>query len=125
MPHASAAALPPGPTAPLDISFSGDALSKLCGFFAEYGDALRVFAPVTQGHMYGHPDHVRHMLINNHQHYTKGIGEHFAMVEMMLHTALLAQHIRPRYLPQHPVELTRQVKLLTKHSLRIPPESRR
>jgi hypothetical protein len=72
-----------------------------------------------------HPDHVRHVLVNNYQNYTKGIGEHFAMVEMMLHTALLAQHIRPRYLPQHPVELTCQVKLLTKHSLRIPPERRR
>ena len=34
------------------------------------------------------------MLVNNYQNYTKGIGEHFAMVEMMLHTALLAQHIR-------------------------------
>lgn len=65
------------------------------------------------------------MLVNNHQNYTKGIAEHFAMVEKMLHTALLAQHIRPRYLPQQTVELTCQVNLLTKHSLRILPEKRR
>ncbi len=76
MPHASAPPLPPGPTEPLDVSFSEDALSKLCRFFAEYGDAYRVFSPVTQGHIYvlSHPDHVRHVLVTNHHNYTKGIG---------------------------------------------------
>ena len=76
MPHASAPPLPPGPAEPLDISFSEDALSKLCRFFAEYGDAYRVFSPLTQGHIYvlSHPDHVRHVLVTNHHNYTKGIG---------------------------------------------------
>jgi cytochrome P450 len=88
---------------------------------------LRKSTPVTQGYLcvFGHPDHIRHVLINNHQKYTKGIGEHFAMVEMTRHTARLAQHTRVRYLPQQPVELTRHVNLLTNQCLCIPLEQRR
>jgi cytochrome P450 len=37
------------------------------------------------------------------------IGEQFAMVEMMLHTALIARRIRLRYLPKQPIELECQV----------------
>ncbi len=75
-PRTGTPALPPGPVEPLDISFSEDALSKLCRFFAAYGDAFRVFSPVMQGHIYvlSHPDHVRRVFVDNHQNYTKGIG---------------------------------------------------
>ncbi len=75
-PPPAAPRLPPGPSETLDISFSEDVLAKLCRFFAEYGDAFRLFSPVTQSHIYvlSHPDHVRHVLIDNHQNYTKGIG---------------------------------------------------
>ena len=54
---------------------------KICcpsyaAFSQQYGDAFRVFSPVTQGHIYvlSHPEHVKHVLVNNHQNYTKGIG---------------------------------------------------
>jgi cytochrome P450 len=53
------------------------------------------------------------------------IGEHFAMVEMMLHTAMLARHIRLRYLPKYPLELECQVNLRSKHSIWMLPEARR
>lgn len=52
------------------------------------------------------------------------IGEHFAMVEMMLHTALLARRIHLRYRPQQPIELECQVNLRTKHGLYMVPELR-
>lgn len=67
---------PPGPDEPLDVTFTGDALSQLCAAFAQYGDAFRVYSPVTQNHIYvfSHPEHVRHVLVDNHQNYTKGIG---------------------------------------------------
>jgi len=76
MPHASAARQPPGPAEPLDISFTEDALAGLCKAFAQYGDVFRVYSPVTQAHIYvlSHPDHVRRVLVDNHQNYTKGIG---------------------------------------------------
>ena len=73
---ASARPAPPGPSDPLDITFNQDALSQLCAAFAQYGDAFRVYSPVTQAHIYvfSHPDHVRRVLVDNHQNYTKGIG---------------------------------------------------
>ncbi len=73
---ASAFDAPPGPGEPLDITFNHDALSHLAGAFARYGDAFRVYSPITQAHIYvfSHPDHVRHVLVDNHQNYTKGIG---------------------------------------------------
>lgn len=52
------------------------------------------------------------------------IGEHFAMTEMLLHTALLARHIYLRYLPQQPIELECQVNLRTRHNLMMMPELR-
>lgn len=76
MPLASTPQLPPASAEPLDISFNEDALSRLCGAFRQYGDAFRIYSPVTQAHIYvfSHPDHVRRVLVDNHQNYTKGIG---------------------------------------------------
>ncbi len=67
---------PPGPAEPLDVTFTRDALAQLCAAFAQYGDAFRVYSPITQAHIYvfSHPDHVRRVLVDNHQNYTKGIG---------------------------------------------------
>ena len=76
MPLASKLQTPPASAEPIDISFNEDALSTLCGAFKQYGDAFRVYSPVTQTHIYvfSHPDHVRRVLVDNHQNYTKGIG---------------------------------------------------
>jgi len=52
------------------------------------------------------------------------IGENFAMIEMTLHTAMLARHIRLRYLPKHPLELECQVNLRSKHGIFMLPEKR-
>jgi cytochrome P450 len=53
------------------------------------------------------------------------IGEHFAMVEMILHAALLARRLRLRYLRQQPVEMECQVNLRPKHSIFMQPEERK
>ena len=76
MAPASMPQLPPAAAEPLDISFNEDALSRLCGAFTQFGDAFRIYSPVTQAHIYvfSHPDHVRRVLVDNHQNYTKGIG---------------------------------------------------
>lgn len=75
MQYASSPPLP-APTESLDISFSEDLLAKLYGLFTQYGDAFRVFSPVTQGHIhvFSNPGHVRHVLVDNHHNYIKGIG---------------------------------------------------
>ena len=53
------------------------------------------------------------------------IGEHFAMVEMLLHTALVAQKLRLRYCCNEPVELECQVNLRPKHSIMMQLEERK
>jgi cytochrome P450 len=52
------------------------------------------------------------------------IGEHFAMVEMMLHTFMLARRIRLRYLPKYPLELECKVNLRSKRGIYMLPETR-
>nr|AEQ20466.1 putative carotene beta-ring hydroxylase [uncultured bacterium CSL142] len=61
---------------PIDVGFADDLLGKLSSLFAQYGDAFRVFSPITQSHIYvlSHPDHARHVLVTHHDNYTKGIG---------------------------------------------------
>jgi hypothetical protein len=43
------------------------------------------------------------------------------MVEMLMHTALLAREIQLRYLPQQPIELECQVNLRSRHNLMMMP----
>jgi cytochrome P450 len=76
MPQLEARMPPPDAREPLDVTFAGDALSQLCAAFAQYGDAFRVYSPVTRAHIYvfSHPDHVRRVLVDNHRNYTKGVG---------------------------------------------------
>ena len=45
------------------------------------------------------------------------------MVEMLMHTAMLARHIRLRYLPKHPLELECQVNLRSKRGIYMLPNS--
>ena len=73
---ASLSGAPNGPSEPLDITFNQDALSQLAAAFSEYGDAFRMYASATQSNIYvfSHPDHVRRVLVDNHQNYTKGVG---------------------------------------------------
>jgi cytochrome P450 len=52
------------------------------------------------------------------------IGEHFAMAEMIVHTAMLARRIRLRYRPRHPLELECQVNLRSKHAIYMLPQIR-
>jgi enediyne biosynthesis protein E7 len=72
----STSTAPPGPAEPLDITFTRDALSQLNAAFAQFGDAFRMLASTTHAPIYvfSHPDHLRRVLVDNHQNYTKGIG---------------------------------------------------
>jgi cytochrome P450 len=84
--------MPPlqGPPEPLDISFNEDALVTLTHAFDRYGDALQIFSPVTNAHIcvFSHPDHVRHVLVDNHANYTKGIG--IERVRILLGNGIMA-----------------------------------
>jgi len=47
------------------------------------------------------------------------------MVEMLLHTSLVARQVRLRYCCNEPVELECQVNLRPKHSIMMQPEERK
>jgi len=67
---------PPLASETLDISFETEALSTLIRMFDAHGDAFRVFSPVLGRQIWvmSHPDHVRHVLVDRHANFTKGIG---------------------------------------------------
>lgn len=74
--NTTAGSVPPVTSIPLDITFNQDALAQLVSAYQEHGDAFRVFAPAIDKHVFvfSHPEHVRRVLVDNHQNYTKGIG---------------------------------------------------
>ncbi len=69
-------ALPPAAAATLDITFETDALTTLVQLFARHGDAFRAHSPALARDLWvlSHPDHVRHVLVDRHANFTKGVG---------------------------------------------------
>jgi enediyne biosynthesis protein E7 len=67
---------PPESAEPLDISFESDALAVLLRNFALHGDAFRMFSPALNRQVWvlSHPDHVRHVLVDRHANFIKGVG---------------------------------------------------
>lgn len=66
----------PGPTEPVDIAFSEDAIARLMGLYGEFGDLYRFFNPTTNSNVYvlSHPEHAKQVLITNYKNYVKGFG---------------------------------------------------
>jgi len=70
------ASTPPAADATLDITFETDALTTLEQLFARHGDAYRAHSPALGRDLWvlSHPDHVRHVLVDHHANFTKGVG---------------------------------------------------
>ncbi len=70
------APLPPAADAALDITFETDALTTLVQLFARHGDAYRAHSPALGRDLWvlSHPDHVRHVLVEHHANFAKGVG---------------------------------------------------
>ena len=70
------APVPPRAVETLDITFETDALTTLVRLFGQHGDAYRAFSPALDRDIWvlSHPDHVRHVLVDHHNNFTKGIG---------------------------------------------------
>ncbi len=67
---------PPRADSKLDITFETDALTTLVAEFAHHGDAYRAHSPALDRDLWvlSHPEHVRHVLVDHHANFTKGIG---------------------------------------------------
>lgn len=69
-------AAPPLADEPLDITFETDALTVLARQRERYGDAYRAHSPALGRDLWvlSHPDHVRHVLVDHHANFTKGVS---------------------------------------------------
>src|SRR6478609_8294182 len=67
---------PPRADSKLDITFETDALTTLTAEFARHGDAFRAHSPALGRDLWvlSHPEHVRHVLVDHHANFNKGIG---------------------------------------------------
>ena len=67
---------PPLADEPLDITFETDALSTLARLRERFGDAYRAHSPALARDLWvlSHPDHVRHVLVDHHASFRKGVG---------------------------------------------------
>ena len=74
--HSAFSREPPRAVETLDITFETDALTTLVQLFDRHGDAYRAFSPTLDRDIWvlSHPDHVRHVLVDHHANFTKGIG---------------------------------------------------
>jgi enediyne biosynthesis protein E7 len=72
----SSSVAPPLAASALDITFETDALRVLTHEFEQHGDAFRVRSPALDRDLWvlSHPDHVRHVLVDHHANFRKGIG---------------------------------------------------
>jgi cytochrome P450 len=69
------AGAPPVAAEPLDLA-GRDMLPALWRAFERHGDACRLYAPAIGRHVWllSHPQAVRHVLVDNHRNYVKGVG---------------------------------------------------
>ncbi len=60
----------------LDAALGGDTLAELVRQFKLHGDAFRMHAPLLGRDVFvlSHPHHVRHLLVDQHARFEKGIG---------------------------------------------------
>jgi enediyne biosynthesis protein E7 len=62
--------------ADIDAALEDDTLALLARLFVQHGDAFRVHSPLLGKDLLvlSHPDHVRHVLVDNQANFSKGIG---------------------------------------------------
>lgn len=73
----------------IDAAFGDDTLAALVRQFAQHGDAFRLAAPLLGKDVLvlSHPDHVRHVLVDHHADFRKGIG--IERVQILLGNGLM------------------------------------
>jgi cytochrome P450 len=80
---------PPGPTDPITLNTDADSLAALSALIEEYGDFFCFHAKSRNNQIYflNRPDLLQHVLVSNHQNYTKGVG--FERVRMLLGNGII------------------------------------
>jgi cytochrome P450 len=80
---------PPGPTDPITLNTDADSLAALSALIEEYGDFFCFHSKNRNHQIYflNRPDLLQHVLVSNHQNYTKGVG--FERVRMLLGNGII------------------------------------
>ncbi len=80
---------PPGPTDPITLNTDADSLAVLSALIEEYGDFVCFHSKNRRDQSYflNRPDLLQHVLVSNHQNYTKGVG--FERVRMLLGNGII------------------------------------
>lgn len=75
-PCRSTAGDPPTVPEAHDLGATDESIERLLGWFHEYGDTYRVFAPGRGSWTWviHRPDDIKRVLVTNHRNYTKGVG---------------------------------------------------
>jgi len=79
---------PAGPAEAFDLNMTEASFTKIADLVRQYGDICRV--PSSRSHdsyLINHPDYVKHVLLRNHENYTKGVG--FDRVKMLLGNGII------------------------------------
>ncbi|MFO1323461.1 MAG: cytochrome P450 [Burkholderiales bacterium] len=86
---------PPLASAALDVTFETDALTTLVQEFDRHGDAFRARSPAIDRDLWvlSRPDDVRHVLVDHHANFTKGIG--IERVAILLGNGLMTSEGEP------------------------------
>jgi len=81
--------LPPGPLQSCDLNTTPESFDIIARLIAEYGDICRLTSSSRKSDSYlvNHPDYLKHILVKNHQNYTKGVG--FDRVKMLLGNGII------------------------------------
>ncbi len=90
MPNVSSATLAtPGPTAKYDLDITEETFPLVADLLAHFGDVCRVSAVTRKqpSFLLNNADHVRHVLVNNHRNYIKGVG--FDRVKLLLGNGII------------------------------------
>ena len=79
---------PPGPAEPFDLNMTEESFNKIAGLVGQYGDICRIpSSRKNDSYLVNHPDYIKHVLLRNHENYTKGVG--FDRVKMLLGNGII------------------------------------
>ena len=79
---------PAGPSAVFDLNMTEASFEKIAEFVDKYGDICRIpSSRKNDSYLINHPDYVKHVLLRNHENYTKGVG--FDRVKMLLGNGII------------------------------------
>lgn len=85
---ASQKQIPSGPSDVFDLNMTEASFNNIASLVRQYGDFCRIpSSRKNDSYLINHPDYVKHVLLRNHENYTKGVG--FDRIKMLLGNGII------------------------------------